>query len=245
VVLDAVWSTALPLTEISALAVRRAGGPAELVAVGDDDFGVLTVPLSDDRSLGPADRHELRRDLPRKIVDDSEASEFEGVACDGAGRVFLLQEALSRVLVLRPGLDSLLVTIRLEVKDSQPDFGADWKKEENRRGEAILLLRDGNLLVLKQREPTVLIEFGPEGAEPLGIGPHATLPHEDRFEHRAAIDEHCHLPKPLPGGDEARAEGLVVGADGTAFVGIDTKVPGDNLLMVGGLRAGEPAGTRR
>jgi hypothetical protein len=168
--------TALPLSEISAFALRPGEEGTELIAVADDDFGVLCVPLSDTGRLGESDRHELWRKLPMDLVAESDGSQFEGVACDGAGHVLLLQEGPERVLILDPGLDRLVQAIRLTVDPDEPEFGARWHEDDNARGEAMLLLRDGHLLIAKQRKPIRLIEFGPPGADPLGVSGDTMLP---------------------------------------------------------------------
>ena len=174
--------TALPLTEISAFALRRGEAGTELIAVADDDFGVLCVPLSDDGQLGESDRSDLWRKLPMDVVASSDGSQFEGVACDGEGRVLVLQEGPERVLVLSRSLDTLLHTIRLVVDPDDPDFGAQWHDDDNARGEGMLLLRGGHLLIAKQRKPIRLIEFGPPEADPLGISPDTLLPADAPYE---------------------------------------------------------------
>ena len=42
-------------------------------------------------------------------------------------------------------------------------------------GEAMLPLRDGRLLITKEKDPPLILEVGPPGAEPLGIGPDRVL----------------------------------------------------------------------
>jgi hypothetical protein len=168
--------TALPLTEISAFAFRRGEDGEELIAVGDDDFGILRVPIAEDGRLGEAKRCDLWRKLPMDVVASSDGSQFEGVACDGEGRVLVLQEGPERVLVLSRSLDALVHTIRLVVDPVDPDFGEKWHEDDNARGEGMLLLRDGHLLIAKQRKPIRLIEFGPLADEPLGISPDTLLP---------------------------------------------------------------------
>lgn len=289
--------TALPLTEISAFGLRRGEEGTELIAVADDDFGVLRVPLGDDGGLGEVDRCELWRTLPLDLVADSDGSEFEGVACDGEGRVLLLQEGPERVLVLSAGLDRLLQSIRLVVEPDEPEFGTRWHADDNARGEAMLLLRDGHLLIAKQRKPIRLIEFGPPGDDPLGISPDTMQPAgapfavptgdtevsyavlaswgladgelEDDFEsindmatdaegrlfvlssrsrRIACIEERLppagdrarfaavwDLPDGTPGGEDERPEALALPAAGDALIGVDTKVPGDNVALVRGL----------
>jgi hypothetical protein len=161
---------ALPLEEVSGFAARERDGARELLCVGDHDHDLLVVPLGEGAAVGEAARHDLRR-----LAPDPGASGFEGVACDGAGRVLVLQEGQSRVLVLDPGLDRLERVLDLVVAPDQPGFGEEWADDENARGEGLLPMEGGHLLVVKQKEPVCLIEFGPPGDAPLGIGPGTVL----------------------------------------------------------------------
>jgi hypothetical protein len=165
----------LDLAELSALTLRPGEGGAELVAVSDDAFDLLLVAAGADGSLGDARRADLEPALPDEVVDGG-GSEFEGVACDGAGRVVLLQEESARILVLSPGLSALERMIDLEVDRDAPGIGKGWRKHPNARGEGMLLLRGGHVVVAKQKDPVALIEFGPRGDAPLGLGRDALLP---------------------------------------------------------------------
>jgi hypothetical protein len=89
--------------------------------------------------------------------------------------VLVLQEGQSRVLVLDPDLDRVECAVDLVVARDQPGFGGEWEEEENARGEGLLPMHGGHLLVVKQKEPVCLIEFGPPGDAPLGIGPETLL----------------------------------------------------------------------
>jgi hypothetical protein len=130
----------------------------------------VTVPLGAGGSPGRPRRHELAG-----LLGDAGSSGFEGVACDGAGRVLLLQEGPSRVLVLSAGLARVEAVVELAVAPGQPGFGREWADDDNARGEGLLLLAGGHLLVAKQKAPVCLIEFGPPGDGPLGVGPQTLL----------------------------------------------------------------------
>lgn len=162
---------ALPLPELSGLAVRRGGRGRELLCVGDREQALLTVPLRAGGTPGRASRRDLEG-----LAGDAGPSGFEGVACDGAGRVLVLQEGPSRVLVLAAGLASLEAVVELAVAPGQPGFGREWADDENARGEGLLLMARGHLLVAKQKAPVCLIEFGPPGDAPLGVRPRTMLP---------------------------------------------------------------------
>jgi len=150
----------LPLEEVSALCLWNGG----LVAVGDDRWRFGTAAL-DPAGLTHA---------PPTRVDGRPASErgseFEGVAADGSGRLFVLREGPALILVLA-GDGSIERTLALHVPADLPDLGAEWNDpaNDNARGEGLLLLRDGHVLVAKQRHSTWLIEFGPAGEAASGF----------------------------------------------------------------------------
>ena len=73
------------------------------------------------------------------------------------------------MLVLGPRLDGLRATIELEVDPARPGYGAAWRADANARGESLQVLPNGHLLVAKQKDPVVLVEFGPAGDAPVGL----------------------------------------------------------------------------
>ena len=174
--LRVISRAALPLLELSGLAVRRRRSERELLCVGDREHALLAVPLRADGVLGRERRHDLGW-----LPGASGASGFESVACDGAGRVLLLQEGPSRVLVLSARMSRLEATVELTVERGQPDFGREWAAHDNARGESLLPMARGHLLVAKQKEPMCLVEFGPPGDAALGVGPGTLLAPGDRL----------------------------------------------------------------
>jgi hypothetical protein len=286
----------LPLTEVSALTLRALpSGGHEVVAASDEEFDVVSAPLDWSGAPGASEAHDVESLLPDAIRSASEGSEFEGVACDGDGRVFLLQEGPARVLVVAPGWDRLEQAIELHVDPAEPGLGAEWYGDEhalNSRGEALLLLRGGHMLVIKQRDSTRFIEFGPAPDDPAGLTVHTYLPPGEAFDLPAdgdaryevlatwplddgdtadlfpALNEVARgddgrlyvlsskalrigqvdhvlpgdeavkiagwgdLPDDLPGGEDGRAEGLVMLDGTTPLISIDRKDAGDNLVRL-------------
>src|ERR1700712_257065 len=166
-------SWTLPLEEASALALRRnrVGAGVELVAVDDERFAVARAAMAA-TSVSPRPEAE---DVQEAVInvgsDRGQGSGFEGVASDGSRRLFVLQEGADRVLVFDPELNSVRHTILLSVERDQPGFGQEWWADDNSRGEGLLLLRNGHMLIAKQREQPRLIEFGPQGSEAAGFRP--------------------------------------------------------------------------
>jgi hypothetical protein len=178
------WRVELP--ELSALALRlQEGAPAELVGVGDRLFAIFTGDSH------PPGAGAVSSDL-REVVGNSDpgsASQWEGVAVDRAGCPFVLEEHAeeeedpSHVFVLDAGLREPVCVIALVVEDDDEEWKESWTEHKNARAEALALLRDGHLLVAKQKDPVRLIEFGPRGAEPGGLAPSRFLDRDEPFEY--------------------------------------------------------------
>jgi hypothetical protein len=287
-------STALPIREISALTTRPRESGADLLAVGDEDFAVIAAALDADHRPDGTWRHDLCQVLPREYLEGDSGSGFEGIACDGEGTIFVLQEEEARILVLSADLKELLQTITLSVPEDEPGYGAAWRDTPNARGEGLALLTGGHVLIAKQKRPVYLIEFGPAGDDSSGIGPDTMLPRgaafdrpagdagtlvpllswplgenasrtlptvndiafgEDQRVYLISAEEHtiARLEKrlepgervrtdgewkidgDLPGGNDARPEGLALVGGSRPAIGIDTKVAGDNILLLAAL----------
>ena len=175
----------LDLDELSALALRGGASDRELVAVADSSF---VIALGHPRSADPTKTSvDLRTFVSEWTHRPQAGSQWEGVACDASGRVFVLQEhagkkRASHVFVFASSLDELLQTIALDVDQGKTGWERAWMHEENARGEALVLLRDGHLLVFKQKDPVQLIEFGMPGDVAGGFGPDRVLEPTDSFE---------------------------------------------------------------
>jgi hypothetical protein len=88
----------------------------------------------------------------------------------------------------------LHAVIALVVEDDDAEWKEHWLEHPNSRGEALVLLRDGHVLVIKQKDPLRLIEFGPAGSTPLGLGAARFLAPDAGFEiERGARAEYAPL----------------------------------------------------
>jgi hypothetical protein len=111
-------------------------------------------------------------------VEDSRISgedpQIEAICVDGAGRVLLLQEMPARVELVDLSARRVVSSIALEVGPGHPLAGA-WADPDGSRGEGAVLLRNGHLLVAKEKDPPAFIEFGPAGESPSGFRANAGL----------------------------------------------------------------------
>ncbi|MFO0675557.1 MAG: hypothetical protein U0169_03425 [Polyangiaceae bacterium] len=163
----------LPLEEVSGLALVRRSGDAgtrtDLVAVGDRTFLLSTTSTSSLAFRGE-NLHLAFADVP-KLPD---ASQWEAVFVDGADRLLVLEEDPGRVFVLSD-TRRLVHRIDLEVPSSDP-LHDDWKDEPSSRGEGMVPLKNGHVLVAKEKnrkekDPLALVEFGPRGESASGYRP--------------------------------------------------------------------------
>lgn len=212
---------ALDLRELSALTIRRGpDGRSELLAVGDQDPVLVSAGFTDAGAPGPVERHDLRDALRGTGTDRTKAG-FEGVAVDGDGTVVLLQEEQARLLVLPPGRPHATTVLDLVVAPDDPVLQPAWHRRPNTRGEGLLLLARGHVLVAKQRDPVCLIEFGPPGDPPLGVAADTLLAPDEVFDREAAGRAHTVLAVwPLTGPGAAllpSLNDLARGPDGRVY----------------------------
>lgn len=146
----------VPLREVSGLAVRD----RHLLAVGDHDPVLFTAPL---------DTWPLRwegTDLSALGLADG-GVQFEAIQFADGNTVLVLQEQPARILYLDLRGPSLIGTINLDVPAKHP-VRQSWLGDRSSRGEAMALTARGHLLVVKEKNPTMILEFGPPGDDPVG-----------------------------------------------------------------------------
>ena len=152
-------SSRLELGEVSAICVRQTAVGHELLAVGDKGFDVVVAELSS-TGVGTARSNEVAHFFPPGKDGEREKSEWEGLASDAEGRVFVLEEGSGTVHVLSPDLGELVQTIQLDVSGSRETDVARLFDDPNAGAEAVVLLPPGDLLVAKQRDPVIFVQFG-------------------------------------------------------------------------------------
>jgi hypothetical protein len=165
--IDAVGN--VPLREVSGLGQRRHSDrdAAEILAVGDNEFTLMLADV--DAVTGDGfESIDLRTVLGHP--EASKGSEWEAADGDATGRVFILQESPARLFVLNVELDSVAHVIDLELNERER-AKLNWDASSNARAEGLVLLRNGHLLVAKEKDPPLLMEFGPKGERAEGLAP--------------------------------------------------------------------------
>ncbi|CAN5303302.1 hypothetical protein BH20ACT22_BH20ACT22_08770 [soil metagenome] len=168
------------LLEISGLGQRHHpdGRGLQVLAVGDDEFTVLIADLE----AGVTPRHFDRLRLEDVLAEGepTHGSQWEAADGDASGRVFVLQEDPAVVFVLNPGMDDLVSRITLAHTTPEGDdlgLGAS----PNSQGEGLVLLRNGHILIAKEKDPPVLMEYGPSEERPQGLTPDLLFATSDEF----------------------------------------------------------------
>jgi hypothetical protein len=154
--LDVLDVADVPLREVSGLVLRG----SDLLAVGDHDPVVFSAPLQP----WPLDWQAI--DLAGLELPDG-GTQFEAIQPTSAHTVLVLQEQPARVLHIDLSVPALIGTLLLDAPDGHRLRQA-WLGDRSSRGESLVLADRGHLLVVKEKDPSAILEFGPAGDDPVG-----------------------------------------------------------------------------
>lgn len=180
---------ALSLREISGLSLSPTDDAEhlELSAVGDR-FATIKTALIDSRgqtliaqqqidfAAGIVNEFSLcasERIIACKKLTDDMTRQWEAIASDASGRYFLLQEQLATIVAYDPDKEQVVAIINLAHFDlsSRQSKTEVVKQKANALGEGMVLLGNGRVLVVKERESAAIVEFAPEGELARGYEP--------------------------------------------------------------------------
>jgi hypothetical protein len=211
----------VPLREVSGVCLRRGPrGQMTLLAVGDRVATAAWVPLPrGDSELPGWQTVDISRlagsRLPRRDP------QVEAVCADGRGRVLLLQESPARVELVDPSRACAVASVDLDVP-GRGEIAESWADPDGSRGEGVVLLPGGHLLVAKEKDPPVFLEFGPRGARSRGLRRGKALPPGAPWP--IAPGEHRYVPLAIWQPDKALRKAcedfsdLEVGPDGRLYL---------------------------
>ena len=158
----------VPLREVSGICLRRGrNGRMFLIAVGDRVAKIawFSQPRNDE---GRIDWHTSNIAKLSGSMLPKHHPQIEAICADGLGRVLLLQETPPRVEVIDPEASKVLASIDLAV-EGRGEIARAWSDPKGSRGEGMVLLSGGHLLVAKEKKPAALIEFGPPHQRSRGL----------------------------------------------------------------------------
>jgi hypothetical protein len=176
----------VPIAEVSGLAIVRPGTKASgtgntdtisLYAIGDASYEIASLhinPLSGDASVHVSDAAPI---LGKRTRDDSQ---WEAVATDSQDTICMMSETRSEVSCLDLDLKKSRGTFKLDVSGIK-QLDRAWQDRPNSRGEGMILMKNGHVLILKEKQPSMLIEFGPKGDSPMGYSPDTLLGYRETF----------------------------------------------------------------
>ena len=158
----------VPLREVSGICLRRSrNSRMSLIAVGDRAAKIawFSQPRSDEGQIDWHTRSIAKLSGSKLPKRDPQ---IEAVCADGGGRILLLQETPARVELI--DLEALEAVALIDlVIEGRGEIAQAWSDPEGSRGEGVVLLRGGHLLVAKEKKPAALIEFGPLRSRSRGL----------------------------------------------------------------------------
>ena len=133
---------------------------SELLAVGDHDPVVFTAPLE------PWPLRWQGIDLAGLGLPDG-GTQCEAIQAVGERTILVLQEQPARVLFIDLVAPALVGCLLLDVPKGHR-LRESWLGDRSSRGESLVLAERGHLLIVKEKNPAAILEFGPAGDEPVG-----------------------------------------------------------------------------
>jgi uncharacterized protein YjiK len=169
----------VPLAEVSGLASVTIGDGMRLVAVGDARVSLALADVDADGSVGEWSVLTTD-DVATRPEGADRFQELEAVAADGRGIVWVLTEETSWLAGVDVAARTVVGSAHLDTA-AIPALHERWATKGASRGEGMLLLRDGHLLVAKEKKPAGLVEFGPRGDRARGISSSTLLGPDEPF----------------------------------------------------------------
>lgn len=239
-----------PMSELSGLTLVEHAGTPHLLAVGDESYELLVMPLPKE-ALGPPTSgasFTIALPLPKR----AKGSELEAVAIAPDGRLAVLSEP-GELTFFRLDLAAKTATdpetLAVRFPPGHP-LAAAWEADANERAEGLAFLGD-RVFLAKQRNPAALVELVRVGdtLEARDHWPLEPLELEDATDlavHGGALwvvggraKAVCELGVPTAGaplrcgsrlaipegleGKSTRFEGLAITTDGALLLGADVK----------------------
>jgi hypothetical protein len=232
-----------PLHEVSGICLGRGrNNQMSLVAIGDRMSKMVwfSLPGSDD---GQIDWHtaDIAKLSGSMIPQDD--PQIEAVCADGLGRVVLLQETPPRVELIDPKALKVVASIDLAV-EGHSKTAQSWSDPKGSRGEGMVLLPNGHLLVAKEKKPAALIEFGPPNSRSRGLVRGGALADGARWPIKEGPHRFIALATWLPDKTLAKTcedfSDLEIGPDGRLYLLSDKS---STIARLGDLPAGGGAAT--
>ena len=182
-----------PVREASGLCTFDLDGVEHLAVVGDKDLTLAHGPVG--RAGVPDQWRVLNLDHCPGMPDD--AGQFEAVADAGSGRLLILGEEPAVVILLEVATCRVAAVWHLDVSDDE-ELRKLWNRDPNSRGEGLIPGSGGRLLVIKETDPVVAVEFAPSAADTLEAGTFPVAGSWQAPEPGRLVPDHWSALEPAP-----------------------------------------------
>jgi hypothetical protein len=162
---------AIPLAEVSGLAIGRdREDRVTVAAIGDRAATIAWAQVGDD--IEDLDWQTLSLNQAEGTRIPGTDPQLEAIAVDGALGILLVQETPCRAEYVDALHRRVLAHVTLDIPAGcgSEALRRSWQDPDGSHAEGVVMLRDGHLLVVKEKDPAALLEFGPAGEAPLGFG---------------------------------------------------------------------------
>jgi hypothetical protein len=161
----------IPLAEVSGLAIGRdREDRVTVAAIGDRAATIAWAQVGDD--IVDLDWQTLSLMHAEGTRIPGTDPQLEAIAVDGALGILLVQETPCRAEYIDARHRRVLAHVTLDIPTGcgSQALRRSWEDPDGSHAEGVVMLRDGHLLVVKEKDPAALLEFGPAGDAPLGFG---------------------------------------------------------------------------
>jgi hypothetical protein len=166
---------ALPIKEASGLShyVDPQTGRRQILVVNDSDKKLLMVDYEKmrqgDLSFGGFDLGAMSRQQSQPA---EASSQWEAVFADTKGCVYISNEEASTFEIFDLVQKTRVGLIELKIPsddESLGDLKTSWEQDPGSRVEGFIILPNGHILAVKEKNPPLLIEFAPQGEKAAGV----------------------------------------------------------------------------
>lgn len=169
--LQVLKSYTIPATEISGMAWRKnpSTNARELIVVSDNEYALFVINWPPENSNLKVNRVDLQH---IKRASDGKQSEWESVFSDESGRIFIVKENPARIVVVSSDFKRL---------EQELTLAKSFTGAANSGGEGLLPLANGHILVVNEKDPLKITEYGPPNGTPLGYQSDFSIEHSGTF----------------------------------------------------------------
>jgi hypothetical protein len=179
--LQIVEALTVATSEISGIATVNTPKALQVALIGDDSqelhFTNITSPTNSENLLfGDAIWNKYGtcggKNIPKcNHLRKNMTTDWEALALDGSSNIFLLQEFSQTIFAIDRTGKKVISKITLDGQQQWQidDTKSDMKDQEKSSYEGMVLLQKGHIIVAKEENPRLIIEFGPKGEKPIGI----------------------------------------------------------------------------